>query len=72
MSGIVRLKEGPVLWSRVCCMSGTVCLSLSQMLYTTILFSEFCGLATCLPEVVISPGWLSVIGIVFVRMTLLD
>ena len=42
------------------------------MLCTTILFFEFCGLVTCLPEVVIGPGWLSVMGIVFMRMTLLD
>jgi len=40
------------------------------MLCTTILFYEFYGLATCLPEVVISPGWLSVIGIAFVMTTL--
>jgi len=68
MSGIVQVKGGTVLWSRVYCISGIVCLSPLQMLCTTILFYEFCGLTTCFPVVVKS----SVIGIVFMRMTLLD
>jgi len=72
MSGIVRVKGRTVLWSKVYYMSDIVCLSLSQMLCTTIIFFEFCGLATCLPVVVTDPGLLSVIAIVFVKMTLLD
>jgi len=56
MSGIVRVKAGTVLWSKVYCMSGIVCLSLLQMLCTTTLFLEFCGLVTCLAAVVTDPG----------------
>jgi len=56
MPGIVRVKGGTVLWSKVYCMSGIVCLSPSQMLCTTTLFFEFCGLATYLPVVLIGPG----------------
>jgi len=56
MSGIVRVKGGTVLWSKVYHMSGIVCLSPLQMLSTTTLFFELCGLATCLPVVVTDPG----------------
>ena len=56
MSGIVRVKGGTVLWSKVYYMSGIVCLSPSRMLCTTILSFEFCGLATCLPVVITDPG----------------
>jgi len=56
MSGIVRVKGGTVLWSKVYYMLGIVCLSLSRMLFTTTLFFEFCGLATCLPVIVKDPG----------------
>jgi len=56
MPGIVQVNGKTVLWSKVYYMSGIVCLSPSQMLCTTILFFEFCGLATCLPVVVAGPG----------------
>ena len=56
MSGIVRVKGETVLWSKVYYMSGIVSLSPSQMLCTTILLFEFCGLATCPPVVVTDPG----------------
>jgi len=72
MSDIVQEKGGTVLWSRVYYMSGIVCLSPLQMLYTTTLFFEFYGLATRLPVVLTGPDWLSMIGIGFVRMTFLD
>jgi len=70
MSNIEQATGGTVLWSRVCCMLGIVCLSPLLMLCTTIPFSKSYGLATCLPVVLTGPGWLSVIGIGFVTMTL--
>jgi len=72
MSDIGKEKGGTVLWSRVYCMSGIVCLSPLQMLCTTSPFLKFYGLATCLGVVLTGPGWLSMIGIGFVKMTLLD
>jgi len=50
-------EGGTVLWSRVCCKSGIVCLSPSQMLCTTIPFLEFNGSATYLPVVLTGLGW---------------
>ena len=52
-------------------MSDIVYLSPLQMLCTTNPFFEFYGLATCLPVVLTGPGWLLMIEIGFVRMTLL-
>ena len=68
MSSIEQVKGGTVLWSRVYDMLGIVCLSPLRMLYTTSPFLRFYDLATCLPVVLTGPGWLSMIGIVFVKM----
>jgi len=72
MSDIEQAKGGTVLWSRVYCMLSIVCLSPLRMLYTTSPFLRSYDLATCLPVVLTGPGWLSVIGIGFVTMTLPD
>jgi hypothetical protein len=72
MSSIEQVKGGTVLWSRVYCMLGIVCLSPLRMLYTTSPFLRFYDLATCLPVVLTGPGWSSVIRIGFVTMTLPD
>jgi len=53
-------------------MSGIVYLSPLQMLCTTTHFLEFYGSATCLPVVLTGLGWLSMLEIGFVKMTLLD
>jgi len=71
MPEIVQEKGGTVLWSRVYCMSDIVYLSPLQMLCTTTPFLGFYGLATCLPVVLTGLNWLLMIGIGFVKMTLL-
>jgi len=53
-------------------MSGIVYLSPLQMICTTTPFLEFYGSATYLPVVLTGLGWLLMIGIGFVKMTLLD
>ena len=65
MSNIEKVKGETVLWSRVYCIVGIVCLLLLRMLYTTSPFLRSYDLATCLPVVLTGPGWLSVIGIGF-------
>jgi len=55
MTDTVAERREIVLWSTVCYMWDIAW----QMLDTTTLSFGFCDLATCLPEVVADPGWLS-------------